>query len=170
MRRRNSARRNASTLGVRRKRMASSPPRTGRGVSPGPKTRSGAQGARSAASRRATASASASTPAPDTSSSSAQAPVGPAELVDRFLAVAHQHQRTLIEPLEQLELRAARVLELVDQQRADAGTLGLEGRRVAAQELAAPARQIVEVERAGARLGGAIPLARAGRDERQIAR
>jgi len=100
--------------------------------------------------------------------------VRPAELVDRLLAVAdHDHRPVSSELLEDFDLGAAGVLELVDQQRAHPFALGRADHRVGCEQLAAEAGEIVEVQRSPPRLQLAVPpcrVSREGRRDRRPAR
>ena len=83
--------------------------------------------------------------------------VGPAKLVDGLLPVADDRDGALsAQALEQLDLRAARVLEFVHQERAHALALRSAGRGVPEQQVAAEAGEVVEVQRAGPRLQFAV--------------
>jgi len=97
--------------------------------------------------------------------------VGATELVDGLLAVAdHDHRPVACELLEDLDLRAAGILEFVHQQGADALALGSARGGVIDQQVAASAREIVEVEGPQPRLQLPVPLAGTVRERRQVAR
>ena len=92
-----------------------------------------------------------------------------AKFVDRLLAVADHGQLPVSsEPLEQLQLRAAGVLELVDQKHADPLLFGISRREVVGEKVAAEPRQVVEIERAGLQL--AVARHRVARDQREVGR
>src|SRR5439155_15918820 len=76
----------------------------------------------------------------------------------------------LDQPANQLELRPAGVLELVDQQHPEARLFQAPNRQVTGEQVAREPRQVVEVEGGGTRLFRAVPPLSLGRDERQVAR
>ena len=97
--------------------------------------------------------------------------VSAAEFVDGLLAVAdHDHRPVARELLQDLDLGAAGILELIHQEGADALALGRARQGVIDQQLAAASSEIVEVQRSLPGLQLTVALASAVREHRQVAR
>ena len=83
------------------------------------------------------------------------------EAVDRLELVAHEEQVLGREQVDELALQAVRVLELVDEDGAEAPALALADRRLVAQEVARRQLEVLEVERRLGRLRGGVRVGEA---------
>ena len=87
--------------------------------------------------------------------------VGVAEAVDRLELVADEEEILGRQQVDQLALEPVRVLELVDEDGAEAPALPLADGRVVAEEVAGVQLQVFEVERRLSRLGRRVGVAEA---------
>jgi hypothetical protein len=83
------------------------------------------------------------------------------EPVDRLELVADEEQVLRGKQVDQLALEAVRVLELVDQHRAEAPALALADRRLVAEQVARGELEVLEVERRLGRLRGGVRVGEA---------